>query len=146
MLPLFHAAEHLPYAKSAHLYSQNMIELESKISPDEFNGQWTDMIIDQCLMRSIKVIGGLTHGRGVSEHILTKRMLETPYCVKIQEAFEEFCGGNVEYSEQHLELRDSRRKPTSYARSQVLNNSHSKNFFVLCVQNQLRNILQLQKI
>lgn len=36
MLPYFHSAGHILYAKSAHLYAQQMYELESKLSPSEF--------------------------------------------------------------------------------------------------------------
>ena len=37
MLPYFHAAAHLPYAKSAHLYLQQMRELPTKMSAKYFN-------------------------------------------------------------------------------------------------------------
>lgn len=36
MLPYFNAAEHLPYSKSAQLYIQQMTNIESKLSEQEF--------------------------------------------------------------------------------------------------------------
>ena len=35
MLPYFHAAGHLPYAKSAQLYIQQMTKIESKLSDQD---------------------------------------------------------------------------------------------------------------
>ncbi|GBP62150.1 hypothetical protein EVAR_40600_1 [Eumeta japonica] len=81
MLPYFHASGHFLYAKSAHLYLQDMRKLKDIINDDyEFtqftegfftirrthkfwSGVWTDMTIEQVLMRSMKTQGGLTHGR-----------------------------------------------------------------------------------
>ena len=40
MLPYFHAAGHLPYAKSAHLHVHQMIELRT-IMPEEAYDQFT---------------------------------------------------------------------------------------------------------
>ena len=37
MLPHFHASAHLPYAKSAHLYLQQMMSLEHRMSPEEYD-------------------------------------------------------------------------------------------------------------
>jgi len=37
MLPYFHAAGHLPYAKSTHLYLQQMKELKDKIPASDYN-------------------------------------------------------------------------------------------------------------
>lgn len=75
MLPYFNAAEHLPYSKSAQLYIQQMTNIESKLSEQEFayfkekgfftvrrkgthwSGTWTDMCIEQGLMRPMKSVG-----------------------------------------------------------------------------------------
>lgn len=128
MLPYFHAAAHLPYAKSAHLYVQQMLKLENKLSREEYkaftdkgyftirrsgkywSGTWTDMIIEQCLMRPMKAVGGLTHGRGISNSTLSKWIHGSPYCLKVQEALDEFAGTSLNYTEQHVELRESRKK------------------------------------
>lgn len=37
MLPYFHAAGHLPYAKSLQVYIQDMKELSNKMDPVEYN-------------------------------------------------------------------------------------------------------------
>jgi len=76
MLPFFHAAGHHLYAKCAHLYVQQMEDLK-KMHPEEYkkftaqryftirrkNRYWSgvasDMVIEQTLMKSMKVSGGL---------------------------------------------------------------------------------------
>ena len=75
MLPYFYASGHFPYEKSAHLYLQDMLKLQSVMDADEYdkfvnysyftirrtekfwNGVWTDMTIEQALMKEIKSIG-----------------------------------------------------------------------------------------
>ena len=84
MLPFFHASGHLHYAKSAHLYHQEMCSLHDVMDMNLFqaytekglftirrsdkfwSGVWSDMIIEQVLMRAMKVSGGLTRGRGIT--------------------------------------------------------------------------------
>ena len=80
-LPIFSAAGHPNYLKSAYLYLQNMVTLESD-NPAVFqkfvNGfhvirgsdqYWadlgSDLVIEQTLMRSLKSTGGLTRGSGM---------------------------------------------------------------------------------
>ena len=41
MLPHFHAAGHIAYAKSAHLYTQQMLELPHKMPAEEYR-QFTE--------------------------------------------------------------------------------------------------------
>lgn len=75
MIPYFHAAGHFPYAKSSHLYVQDMEDLPNKMNSDEYNkfvtsgyftmrrtdrfwsGVWSDMVIETTLMRSFKSRG-----------------------------------------------------------------------------------------
>lgn len=127
MLPFFHAAGHLPYSKSAHLYAQQMMNIKSKLTQRDielftkkgmftvrrsgkfWSGTWTDMCIEQCLMRPMKSVGGLTHGRGITESTLSKWVFGTPHFLKIQEAIEEFLGTAITFTEQHVEIRESRR-------------------------------------
>lgn len=40
-----------------------------------WSGVWSDMIIDKVIMRSMKIDGGLTHRRGMSENDITKFVL-----------------------------------------------------------------------
>ena len=78
MIPYFHAAGHLAYAKSARLYLQQMKSLESTMSVNEhsqftdkgyftvrrtdrvWSGNFTDQTIEQDLMRLFKSSGGMT--------------------------------------------------------------------------------------
>lgn len=71
MIPYFHASRHFLYAKSAHLYLQYMLQLETTMSNIEYerfvmgnfftvrrsckfwSGVWSDMTIEQVLMRSM---------------------------------------------------------------------------------------------
>lgn len=110
MLPLFHASGHLHYAKSAHLYVQQMEELPNHLSTSEFSkfvkdgyftirrahefwsGTWSDMAIEQNLMRAMKVKGGLTHGRGFTDSVLAQWILSGPGCVKLCDALEKLSG------------------------------------------------------
>ena len=84
MLNLFAATGHLHYAKSARYYLQQMCDLETT-HPEVFyafdtsgyhavrqskrfwSGLWSDLIIEQVMMRALKTSGGLTRGRGMSE-------------------------------------------------------------------------------
>jgi hypothetical protein len=119
MLPCFHASGHFPYAKSAHLYLQDMFGIKECITPKEYeeyvqkgyftirrsekfwSGIWSDMTIEQTLMRSMKSSGGLTdsmkssggltHGRGMTDSMLTKWVLGMPTTLRITEKIEEYC-------------------------------------------------------
>ena len=86
MLNVFAATCHFNYAKSARPYQQMMLKLPSS-HPWLYNnlfsngyhtvqrgdrywaGLWTDLTIEQVMMRTIKSCGGLTRGRGVSESV-----------------------------------------------------------------------------
>ena len=72
MIPYFHAAGHLHYAKAARIYLQDMEKLKEKIPEEEFklikdkgfftirrtdafwSGNFSDQTIEQCLMRMLK--------------------------------------------------------------------------------------------
>ena len=83
MLPYFAACGHNNYAKSVHVYIQDMIELE-QLNPDMFcqlksglfvirrsdrlwAGLPSDLVIEQVLMRALKTNGELTRSRGIEE-------------------------------------------------------------------------------
>lgn len=60
---------------------------------DKFwSGTWSDMVIEQSLMRQIKTRGGLCQGKGVSDASLAKWIAGIPFCHLISENVEEFCG------------------------------------------------------
>ena len=85
LLNLFAATCHIHYAKSASLYVQEMRKLPSthpwlhqkfvewyhtvRRSERLWAGLWTDIVIEQVLMRSLKSRGGLTRGRGITESV-----------------------------------------------------------------------------
>ena len=85
MLNLFAATGHLNYAKSARFYLQQMLSLPqthpwlynqffkglhtARRNTSFWSGLWTDLTIEQTMMRSIKSRGGLTRGRGMSENV-----------------------------------------------------------------------------
>lgn len=126
MIPYFHASGHFHYAKSAHLYLQDMLALKdvmTDVQYDQFtasgyftvrrsgkfwSGVWVDMIIEQVLMKSMKTQGGLTHGRGMTENVITKFVLTMLSLVEVSTEMEKFC--NVSYctSEQHVDATESR--------------------------------------
>ena len=82
-LPIFAAAGHFNYAKSAYLYLQRMLNLPFT-HPDVYEmfinkgytiprsdrywaGLAPDLKIEQVLMRSLKTNGGLTRGTGLTD-------------------------------------------------------------------------------
>lgn len=127
MLPYLHAAAHLHYAKSARLYLQEMESLHLRMEQNEFqamtcNGYFTirrsdkfwcgvspDLAIEQDLMRIMKVSGGMIR-RGVTENTLAQWIHTLPSCADICRNIEEFCGVHTVSSEQHVELRETRKK------------------------------------
>jgi hypothetical protein len=126
MIPFFHAAGHLAYAKYSHLYLQDMMMLGNKMSEKEFklftndgyftirrsdkfwSGLWSDMTIEQTLMRSMKTSGGFTRGRGITEGVLAKWIDGSTVAYEVCDCVEEFSGVNSTSSEQHIDLRDSK--------------------------------------
>ncbi len=119
MLNLFAATGHINYAMSARLYLQQMQELLTehrwcfteqgfhtvRRSSRYWAGLWTDLVIEQVMMRSIKSRGGLTRGRGVAE---TVRMLIA--CTSAQDAMTTATGLQHITSEQHIEIGASRSR------------------------------------
>lgn len=74
---------------------------------DKFwSGVWSDMTIEHVLMRSMKTQGGLTHGRGLSESVLTKFVLTMIILVEVCNAMENFCNVSFATTEQHIDSRE----------------------------------------
>ncbi|XP_031335335.1 uncharacterized protein LOC116165167 isoform X2 [Photinus pyralis] len=125
MLPYFHSSGHFLYAKCCHLYLQDMMELQNTMPPNEFKaftlqggftirrsnkfrcGTWSDMCIEQELMKHMKSSGGLTRGRGTSDAILSRWTLGMATYRKICDAVERFSGIDFASSEQHIDTRES---------------------------------------
>lgn len=108
MIPHFHAAGHLPYAKSARLYLQQMEALEQTMPGHNFaekgyftirhvdsfwGGNFSDQTTEQFLMR--QYIGKVGHA-------LSR-------CVPISDELEQFTGVHTDTSGQHKDIRQSTR-------------------------------------
>lgn len=108
------------------MYLQDMLRLEERMDPLEFQlytksgyftirrtkkfwcGVWSDMTIEQVLMRSMKSYGGLTRGRGMTDSVLTRWTLGMVYLQNICTDVESYCDITSATSEQHIDVRASR--------------------------------------
>ena len=125
MLPYFHAAGHLPYAKSLQVYIQDMKELSNKMDPVEYKkltqdsfftvrrsnkfvvGIHSDQTIEQTLMKSMKVEGGPFRS-GATDSVVFKWIKSVVSCQYIIEGMESFCEISSKKSFQHVDARDAR--------------------------------------
>lgn len=124
MLPFLAAAGHNNYAKSLHLYLQNMQKLQEthpevykhfeegfhvvRRSDRYWAGLSTDLIIEQVLMRSLKSTGGLTRGSGMTESQRLVWLLSTPACAQINCAMQDLTSVTYATSEQHKDVSKAR--------------------------------------
>ena len=127
MLNLFAATGHSNYAKSARLYLQMMKELPTTF-PDLYeqfthngyhtvrrsnrfwSGIWTDLAIEQALMRSLKTRGGLTRGRGMTENVILIWVHTMHACAQVHNAMTQLTGNHHKTSNPDAELGASRIK------------------------------------
>ena len=125
-LPIFAAAGHANYLKSAYLYLQTMKELENenlfvfhkfsngfhviRRSDQYWAGLGCDLVIEQSLMRSIKSTGGLTRGSGMTEHQRTLWTMSSHVSSTYNDAMQSFTHQTFTTSEQHKETTVSRMK------------------------------------
>ena len=70
-------------------------------------GLSTVLAIEQVLMRSLKTTGGLTRGRGMTEHQRTVLLLSTPACAEVNRAMQ-VTNVTYETNEQHKETSQAR--------------------------------------
>ena len=125
MLNLFAATGHHNYAKSTRLYLQIMQDLPQshpwlheqfvrfgyhtvRRSDRFWAGIWTDLAIEQILMRSVKSRGGLTRGRGFSESVRILWVYSMHKCANNQNAMSDLTNLKQIRSEQHVDLGKSR--------------------------------------
>ena len=162
MLNLFAATGHINYVKSAHLYLQLMLELPKDFpwlhemfinqgfhtvcrSGRYWAGLWTDLVIEQVMMRSIKSRGGLTRGRGITKSVCLRWILSMHKCAGIHEAMTMMTDMktmmtdmNTKVSEQHIELGRSRCKGDFQdllkIQNDLMNMSHLRLNYDLCYQ------------
>ena len=123
---LFAATGHIQYAKSGRLYIQQMEMLKQNYpsvhmefcqgnhavrrSKRFWAGLWSDLVIEQTLMRSIKSRGGLTRGRGVSESVRHLWVLTLNNAAGIHQAMTNLTKMTINSSEQHVEMGTARKK------------------------------------
>ena len=104
-LSYLHARGHIAYARSAHLYQQTMDDIKINMNPVEYTkltknclfkirrsdqlwaGTWSNMTIEQVLMRKMKT-SGLTRGRGFSEKSLARWIGSMPSCIEVSQTIE----------------------------------------------------------
>ncbi|KAL4105063.1 hypothetical protein QTP88_020338 [Uroleucon formosanum] len=127
MLPFFHASGHFLYAKSAYLYLQDMLKLKNNMDEQAFKkfidgfftvrrsnkfncGTWSDMVIEQSLMKSMKSEGGVSRGRSTQESVLSKWIYGMYAMNTICEDVEKFCNISLDTVDQHVDTKDSRIK------------------------------------
>lgn len=101
----FASAGHNLYAKSAYLYLQLMLELQTT-SPDIYekfitgfhvirsdhywSGLPSDLVTEHVLIRSVKSTGGLTRGTGMGEAHCVLWLVSKPTCTKMKSAMQMF--------------------------------------------------------
>ena len=109
MINLVAATGHIHYAKRAKVYVQKILELSTdypwlytKFATNGYHtvrrsnrfwaGLWTDLIIEQVLMRTIKSRGGLTRGRGVTESVRVMWVNSMHRCASVHNAMSNLTG------------------------------------------------------
>ena len=124
MLNLFAATGHNNYAKSCRLYLESILDLETnhsvvydqfiegqhtvRMTEKKWTGVWTDLSIEQILMKSLKGRAGVI-GKGITEnvmHVWTKTMHQ---CAVVTEAMNKFILTPT-LSNQHKEAYSGRVK------------------------------------
>ena len=111
MLNLFAATGHSNYEKSARPYLQMMKELPTTF-PDLYeqlthngyhtvrrsnrfwSGIWTNLAIEQALMRSLKTRGGLTRERGMTKNVILIWVHTMHACAQVHNAMTQLTGNH----------------------------------------------------
>jgi len=122
-LPMFAAAGHNNYLKSAYYYLQNMTRLHTthpeihakfiqghhvlRRSDNFWAGISCDLAIEQTLMRSLKASGGLTHSSKMTEEMRAQWALSSPLIGKYNAALQNFNGLTHGTNARHKELTRS---------------------------------------
>lgn len=97
-----------------------MIKLESIMDKDEFkqftddgyftiqrsdkfwSGIWSDMTIEQTLMKAMKTSGGLTRGRELTDSVIAKWTFGMTLAHTVVDKIEEFCSLPLDNDEQRV--------------------------------------------
>lgn len=122
MLPVYHSAGRSNYVKAIQVCLQEMSKLQDIMDPEEYRmftegqftvrrtekawaGIWTDMTIEQMLMRTIHTgAQGLSHGRGMTSNVMTRFLEFMPYAIEIMNQLEEYLNIQWESSDQHVDV------------------------------------------
>ena len=123
-LPIFAAAGHYNYLKSAYHYIQEMSELERehpcvyrkflkgfhviRRTNQFWAGLGCDLVIEQTLMKSLKGTGGLTHGSRMTEEQRALWTMSAPIMSELNTAIQEFNKLTYTTSEQHKDSTEAR--------------------------------------
>ena len=75
-----------------------------------WGGLWTDLMIEQCIMRSIKSWDGLTRGRGMTNTVCLIWIHSMDACANVHNSMTELTSLQHKTSEQHKELGKNRIK------------------------------------
>ena len=127
MANLLAATGHIHYAKSIRLYLQQMHDLPNNFpwlykcftengyhtirrSDRRWAGLWTDLVIEQVMMRAIHSLGGLTRGRGMTEGVRHMWIHSMHRCASVHNAMTTLTKLQLNSSEQHVELGIARCK------------------------------------
>lgn len=90
------------------MYAENGMHAVQR-SSHVFNGLWSDLAIEQVLMRSLKSRGGLTHGRGVTESVRQQWVYTMHHCTSLHEAMTSLTCKKHETSDQHVDMGKTRQ-------------------------------------
>jgi len=127
MLNVFVATGHNHYAKSARLYLQMMSDLSSshpwlydqfvqhgfhtvRRSDRFWAGLWTDLVIEQTLMKALKSRGGLTHGSGMTESVRLTWLQSMHKCASLHLTMSQLTSTETVTEHNHAENGKSRMK------------------------------------
>ena len=126
MMNLFAASGHINYAKCSRLYVQEMLsQLDTnpwllqqfqngrhavRRSERFWSGLWSDLVIEQTLMRSIKCTGGLTRGRGFGENVRNLWVMSINHSAAVHEAMIKLSDVNVGSRDQNIDMGTKRRE------------------------------------
>ena len=125
MMNLFAASRHINYAKCSRHYVQEMFALSNEKpwlyqkfingkhavqrSSRYWPGLWSDLIIEQTLMCSLKSSGGLTRGRGFEDNVRHLLVYSISYTAAVHESMISLSGVNTGSSDQNKEMGFARQ-------------------------------------
>ena len=125
MQNLFAATGHRNYAKCTRIYVQEMNDwmgsnewLRNQFEAGRhavrrsnrfWAGIWSDLVIEQTLMRSIKCTGGLTRGRGFGENVRNLWTMSIGFSATVHESMTKLSGVYTGSSDQNIDMGMNRR-------------------------------------